>query len=94
MLAHSPEAMGWTPPAGVFYAPRPMADPVKDTLLGQLAAIEPLSDEDLRSPERTRWPLQDRPFGEIVAWVNLELMKNAAEIGYARFVLAVPGGSP
>lgn len=53
------------------------------------AAIEPLGDEDLRSTERTRWPLQDRPFGEIVAWVNLELMKNAAEIGYARFVLAV-----
>lgn len=58
------------------------------------AAIEPLSDADLRSTERTRWPLQERPFGEIVAWVNLELMKNAAEIGYARFVLAVSEGAP
>lgn len=59
-----------------------------------IAALEPLRDEDLRSSERTRWPLQDRPFGEIVAWVNLELMKNAAEIGYARFVLAVSDGAP
>ncbi|WP_426749656.1 DinB family protein [Myxococcus sp. Y35] len=53
------------------------------------AAIERLTDEDLRSTERTRWPLQGKPFGDIVAWANLELMKNAAEIGYARFVLAV-----
>jgi hypothetical protein len=52
------------------------------------AAIERLDDTDLRSPERTRWPLQGKPFGDIVAWVNLELMKNAAELGYARFVLA------
>ncbi len=53
------------------------------------AEVERLTDEDLRSTERTRWPLQGKPFGDIVAWVNLELMKNAAEIGYARFVLAV-----
>ncbi|MDC0714151.1 DinB family protein [Stigmatella sp. ncwal1] len=56
---------------------------------GWRAEVERLSDEDLRSTERTRWPLQGKPFGDIVAWVNLELMKNAAEIGYARFVLAV-----
>ena len=29
------------------------------------------------------WP------GDVVAWVNMELMKNAAEIGYARFLHAV-----
>jgi len=51
-------------------------------------AIEPLSDADLRSPQRTRWPMQDRPFGDVIAWVNIELMKNAAEIGYARFLYA------
>ena len=28
-------------------------------------------------------------FGDVVAWVNIELMKNAAEIGYARFLYAV-----
>lgn len=61
--------------------------------LGQLhgqwrAALERLTDDDLRATERSRWPLQDRPFADIVAWVNLELMKNAAEIGYARFLYA------
>ncbi|MBX3208661.1 MAG: DinB family protein [Labilithrix sp.] len=53
------------------------------------AAVEALSDDDLRSTERARWPLQDRPFGDIVAWANIELMKNAAEIGYARFLHGV-----
>ena len=54
---------------------------------GWRAAVLKLTDEDLRSPQRSRWPLADQPFAAIVAWVNLELMKNAAEIGYARFVL-------
>lgn len=53
------------------------------------AALEPLTDEDLRSSQRTRWPFQDRPFGDIVAWANVELIKNAAELGYARFLYAV-----
>ncbi len=56
--------------------------------------LEDLDDDDLHSTEHTHWPLQDRPFAEIVAWVNLELMKNAAEIGYARFVLAATPASP
>lgn len=51
--------------------------------------LEQLTDADLRSTERTRWPLQDRPFGDVVAWANVELMKNAAEIGFARFLYAV-----
>lgn len=51
------------------------------------AALEKLTDEDLRSTERTRWPLPpDRPFGDVIAWANIELMKNASEIGYARFL--------
>jgi hypothetical protein len=53
------------------------------------ALLERLTDLDLRSPERTRWPFQQRPFGDVVAWVNIELAKNAAEIGYARFLYAV-----
>ncbi|MCK8500920.1 DinB family protein [Myxococcus fulvus] len=53
-------------------------------------AITRLTDEDLQSSARTRWPLTGKPFGDIVAWANVELMKNAAELGYARFVLAVP----
>jgi DinB superfamily len=51
--------------------------------------IEPLAADDLRSTQRTRWPFQGRPFGDVIAWVNVELTKNAAELGYARFLYAV-----
>ena len=50
--------------------------------------LEGMSEEDLRSTERTRWPFQARPFQDVVAWLNVELTKNAAEIGYARFLYA------
>ena len=53
------------------------------------AALEQLTDADLKSTRRTRWPFQNRPFGDVIAWVNVELTKNAAEIGYARFLYAV-----
>lgn len=48
--------------------------------------IGELGADDLQSSGRTRWPFTDRPFGDVVAWVNIELTKNAAEIGYARFL--------
>jgi DinB superfamily len=48
-----------------------------------------LTDADLQSATRTKWPFADRPFSDVVAWVNTELTKNAAEIGYARFLYAV-----
>jgi len=51
--------------------------------------LKQCTDRDLMSSERTRWPIQDRPFGDIVAWANLELMKNASEIGLVRFLYAV-----
>jgi hypothetical protein len=51
--------------------------------------LEMLGDDDLLSTSRTRWPLRDRPLGDVVAWANVELTKNAAEIGYARFLYAV-----
>jgi DinB superfamily len=47
-----------------------------------------LGDEDLRAGARTHWPFRDRPFGDVVAWANVELVKNASEIGYARFLYA------
>lgn len=52
------------------------------------AAIEPLTDDDPMATQRTRWPMRDKPFGDVVGWVNVELTKNAAEIGYARFLYA------
>lgn len=48
-----------------------------------------LTDEVFLSTERTLWPFADKPFHELAAWLNLELMKNAAEIGYCRFLYAV-----
>ena len=69
------------------------ADGVREWLDGLQARwrgmLERITDDELQSAERTRWPVQDRPFGDVVAWANLELMKNAAEIGYARFLHGV-----
>ncbi len=48
-----------------------------------------LDEDALAATERTRWPMTDRPFAEAAAWVNIELTKNAAEIGYGRFLYAV-----
>ena len=61
---------------------------LQDRWRGALAEV---TDDDLRSTERTRWPFRDRPFGDVIAWANVELTKNAAEIGYARFLYAVRG---
>ncbi|MFY0581170.1 DinB family protein [Cystobacter fuscus] len=56
------------------------------------AALEQLTDDDLHATQRTRWPMRERPFGDVVAWANVELTKNAAELGYARFLHAVRAG--
>ena len=54
-----------------------------------LAVLNQMDDTGLSSTQRTRWPFRERPFGDVVAWANLELTKNAAEIGYARFLHSV-----
>ncbi|WPB77133.1 DinB family protein [Archangium violaceum] len=53
------------------------------------ARLEQLTEDDVRSVQRTRWPFPDRPFGDVIAWANVELTKNASELGYARFLYAV-----
>jgi hypothetical protein len=59
------------------------------------AAIAAATDDELASPASVRWPFQNRPLGDLFAWANTELAKNAAEIGYARFLHAVsePAGA-
>ncbi|ABR48061.1 conserved hypothetical protein [Alkaliphilus metalliredigens QYMF] len=47
-----------------------------------------VSDEEFLSCEKTKWPFEERPLYELAAWLNLELMKNASEIGYCRFLYA------
>jgi len=53
-----------------------------------------MSDAELTSTARTQWPFTGRPFGDVVAWVNVELTKSAAEIGYVRFLYGVDLGNP
>jgi hypothetical protein len=53
-----------------------------------VADVAALSDGELAATERTRWPFTGRPFHQLGAWLSLELMKNAAEIGYCRFLYA------
>lgn len=50
--------------------------------------LDALPDEEFMSSKRTGWPFGNKPFYELAAWLNLELMKNAAEIGYCRFLYA------
>lgn len=52
----------------------------------QVAALE---DGQMASTTLAVWPFRERPFVDVVAWVNSELMKNAAEIGVIRFLYAV-----
>ena len=55
-----------------------MADEARDYVIRQFATawrltifhLGGLTADDLRSTERTRWPFQNRPFGDVVAWVN------------------------
>ena len=53
--------------------------------------LQALTPEDMAASDLTRRPFEGRPFADVVAWVTLELAKNAAEIGYARFLYAVAG---
>ncbi len=55
------------------------------------AQLARMDDEALRSEAFTRWPFQGKPFMDVVSWLNIELAKIAAEIGYARFLYAVRG---
>lgn len=47
-----------------------------------------MTDEDLMTTAKIKWPFADRPFYDLASWLNLELMKNAAEIGSGRFLYA------
>lgn len=58
------------------------------------ARLAAATDAEMRAHDRTRWPFTDRPFADLAAWVNVELMKNAAEIGYVRFLHAARDRTP
>lgn len=50
--------------------------------------LETMPAEDFLSTAKTKWPFQDKPFYQLAAWLNLELIKNASEIGSGRFLYA------
>ncbi len=50
------------------------------------AILVTISEEEFIAMNRTKWPFDNRPFYELAAWLNLELMKNASEIGTGRFL--------
>ncbi|GGG10627.1 hypothetical protein GCM10010912_63810 [Paenibacillus albidus] len=52
------------------------------------SALSTLLDDEYLDSNRTKWPFAEKPFYELAAWLNLELMKNAAEFGYCRFLYA------
>lgn len=52
------------------------------------AKVAALPEAQWQAQAHTRWPYQARPFADVVAWANVELMKSAAEIGYVRFLHA------
>lgn len=53
-----------------------------------VSKLNDLSDADYQLKQYAKWPLVDRNFADIALWLNGELMKNAAEIGYGRFLYA------
>ncbi len=48
--------------------------------------LSALTDYELHSKELSKFPFnKEVEFHKLASWLNLELMKNASEIGYARF---------
>lgn len=52
-------------------------------------ALSAQAEADLATVCGVHWPFEGRPRADLFAWANTELTKSAAEIGYARFLLAV-----
>ncbi|MDF2892395.1 MAG: DinB superfamily protein [Clostridia bacterium] len=53
-----------------------------------VSKLNELTEEEYYSKQYAKWPLEDRNFIDTALWLNGELMKNAAEIGYGRFLYA------
>lgn len=51
--------------------------------------INSMDENDFAGGKHARWPFENKDFSDIALWLNAELMKNAAEIGYGRFLYRV-----
>jgi hypothetical protein len=59
---------------------------LKDLAQSWRSRVAALPEAKWQATTHSRWPFQGRPFADILAWSNMELMKSAAEIGYVRFL--------
>jgi len=57
-----------------------------------LELLSNASAADLQAVRAHGWPIPDAPLQTTAAWLNVELMKNAAEIGVIRFLYGVRAG--
>lgn len=53
-----------------------------------VSKLNTLTHMEYQSNQHCIWPFTDREFTDIALWLNGELMKNVAEIGYGRFLYA------
>lgn len=53
-----------------------------------LEVVSDLTESDFQTSNPVSWPIPDSSPATIAAWLNVELMKNAAEIGLVRFLYA------
>lgn len=51
-----------------------------------------LADADLVLGRQGAWPYSEASLAKVFAWANIELTKNAAELGFGRFLFAVQAG--
>ena len=51
--------------------------------------LSDLTEEQYASADYSSWPFEGNDFTEIALWLNVELMKNVAEIGAGRLLYAV-----
>lgn len=69
------------------------AEAVRDEIGGLraqwLAVLERADAEELSCSRDTSWPIPASSLAVTAAWLNVELTKNAAEIGFVRFLHAV-----
>lgn len=51
-----------------------------------IVKLNSLSEAEFSSSKYSKWPLEGQNFTNTALWLNAELMKNTAEIGYGRFL--------
>jgi hypothetical protein len=56
---------------------------LKDEWLETMQRLDP---RELAATKKSWGPVQGKTLSAIVGWVNMELMKNAAELGYVRYL--------